>query len=80
MIDPLSRSQRLITTKRLWKTLEPKSEVHHRSDLSLLKTSALEVQDLFLQLPPHSVENFEGDLELALKGILTASEYLTESK
>jgi hypothetical protein len=42
--------------------------------------SALDVEDLFLQLPPRNVKKFEGDLKLALKGILTTSEYLTKSK
>jgi hypothetical protein len=31
-------------------------------------------------MPPPKAEKLEGGLQLALKGILTASEYLTKSK
>jgi len=54
--------------------------VHLHCDVSLLKAPALEVQALFLQLPPDNVKALEGELAIALRGIVTASGYMPKDK
>lgn len=70
----------LKTMDQLHRTLDPKSNLHREPNMSLLTTSALEVQALLLQFPPKDVGALKTELALALNAIMKPSGYLAAAK
>ncbi|EGN94529.1 hypothetical protein SERLA73DRAFT_114784 [Serpula lacrymans var. lacrymans S7.3] len=60
----------LKNSKRLQKTLEPKSELHRRRDLQELESSVSEVELLVQQLPQEKRMELQEDLNLGWTGIV----------
>jgi hypothetical protein len=54
---------------RLQKALDPKAAIHKSRDLHILKTRVQEAEILIRSLP--CPEDLQGDLRLAVKGIVT---------
>lgn len=80
LIDPLPYSHASKSMNELLHTLGPKSDLHKQRDISLLKTSTLQVQAFFLRYPPKNAGAFEDNLDLALNAIMTASGALPVTK
>lgn len=60
--------------QRLYKALQPQSELHRRRDLTELKTRVLEVEMLHGRVPPGACRDVREDLDLALKAIVAVKQ------
>jgi len=62
--------------QRLYKALQPQSELHRRRDLNELKARVLEVEMLLGRVPPGACRDVREDLDLALKAIVAVKQPL----
>ena len=56
--------------KQLRKALEPQAELHRRRDVRELKNRVIELEALFQGLPAGVPHDLQGDLHIAVKGIV----------